>query len=315
MAKTKSNPTVSVIIPTYNRAHLIGGTIQSILNQTYRDFELIIVDDASTDNTEEVVKGFNDERLRYIRMKENSGAAGAPINRGIKAARGEYIAFLGDDDEWLPQKLEKQIEKFKSVSSDVGLIYCGYTCVRVETGETLIEYMPNARGDVFQSAVEGSIRLGGHTPLIRKECFQKAGVFDTELRGSEDWDMWIRLAKYHKFDFVPEILAKYYVYGAQKSASLERQIQGYDKITRKYQNHLSGRLLSKRLQLIGTLCCYQNDFERARKYFAEAIKENPCDIYAYIRFLLCKLAPKLYQSRLKRLYAQAASKQGGVISW
>jgi glycosyltransferase involved in cell wall biosynthesis len=314
MAKI-SNPTISVVIPTYNRAQIIGRTIQSVLNQTYPDFEVIIVDDGSTDNTEEVVKGFGDDRLRYIRMKENSGTAGVPRNKGIEAARGEYIALLDSDDEWLPEKLEKQVSKFKSLSPDVGVVYCGYACVNGKTGETLIEYLPNARGDVFRSAVEGRLRLAGHTPLIRKECFEKAGVFDVELLGSEDWDMWIRLAQHCYFDFVPEILARYYVYGAQKSANLERQIQGYERITRKYQNHLSKRLLSKRLQHIGTLCCYQGDFKKARRYFGEAIRANPLDTYAYIRFILCQLAPKLYQARLKRLYAQAASRQGGVISW
>ncbi|MFH0897585.1 MAG: glycosyltransferase, partial [Candidatus Bathyarchaeota archaeon] len=233
MAKIKSNPTVSVVIPTYNRAHLIGRTIQSVLAQTYQDFEIILVDDCSTDNTEEVVQSFTDERLRYIRLKENSGTAGVPRNRGIEESRGKYIAFLDSDDEWLPEKLEKQIDKFKSVSADVGLVYCGYACVSGKTGETLIECMPNGRGDVFKSAIEATLTVGSPAPLIRQDCFQKAGLFDTELLGSEDWDMWIRLAKDYKFDFVPEILAKYYVYGEQKSANLERQIQGYDRITRK----------------------------------------------------------------------------------
>jgi len=312
MAKIKSNPTVSVITPTYNRAHLVGRTIQSILNQTYQDFELIIVDDASTDNTKEIVKSFNDKRLRYIRMEENSGGFSAPTNRGIEAAKGQYVAFLGDDDEWLPKKLEKQIDKFQSVSPDVGIVYCGYACVK-STGETLIEYMPNAKGDVFQSAVEGKLRLGGHTPLIRKECFQKAGLFDTEAHSSVDWDMWIKLSKHYKFDFVPEILAKYYIYGAQTSAHPGGKIQDYDRLLRKYQNYLSRTQLSQRLQHLGTLCCYQGDFRRASQYFGEAIRANPRDIYAYLRLLLSKFAPRLYQARLKRLYAEAASKQGGVI--
>jgi len=99
VAETKNNPTVSVIIPTYNRAQLVGRAIQSALNQTYQDFEIIVVDDGSTDNTEEAMKGFGDERIRYIRHKENSGSSAAPGNTAIRTARGEYIAFQDSDDE------------------------------------------------------------------------------------------------------------------------------------------------------------------------------------------------------------------------
>lgn len=105
--KSEKIPTVSVVIPTYNRAHLVGRAIQSVLNQTYQDFEIIVVDDGSTDNTEEVVKSFNDPRIRYIRHDQNRGGSAAR-NTGIKMARGEYIAFQDSDDEWLPEKLESR---------------------------------------------------------------------------------------------------------------------------------------------------------------------------------------------------------------
>jgi len=309
VAEVKNNPTVSVIIPTYNRAHMIGRAIQSVLSQTYQDFELIVVDDGSTDNTQEVVKSFNDSRLRYIRREENSGTSAAPRNTGIKLARGEYIALLDSDDEWLSEKLEKQLNKFESVSSDTGLVYCGYVCINGRTGETLRKYIPTERGDVFKSNVEGSIHLGDTTPLVRKECFQKVGVYDTEFLGFQSCDMWIRISKYYKFDFVPEILWKYYIHGKQDSASLERRIQGLDRITRKYQDYLPKTLVSNRLEYLGSLCCYQGDFKKANRYFREAISNNPRGIYNYIRLLLCKFASKLYQARLRRLMAESADRR------
>jgi glycosyltransferase involved in cell wall biosynthesis len=301
----KDSPTISVVIPTYNRAYIVGRAIQSILNQTYQDFEIIVVDDGSTDNTEEVVKGFGDDRLRYTRHKENSGASAAPRNTGIQMARGEYVAFLSSDDEWLPQMLEKQINKFESLSPDVGVVYCGYACIVEKTGEILSESVPTVRGDVFRSMIEESMTLGDLTPLIRKECFEKAGIFDTEFSSAELWDLLIRISKYYKFDFVPEILCKYYIHPEQGATSLERVIQGQDLRTRKYQSYLSKTAVSNRFRHFGTLCCYQGDFKKAGRYFREAIITNPLNIQAYILFLLCKLAPRLYQARLKRLRAKS----------
>lgn len=300
MAKIKDNPTVSVVILTYNRAHLVGRAIQSVLDQTYQDFEIVIVDDASTDNTEEVVKSFNDGRLRYIRHKENSGGAAAPKNTGIKAARGEYIAFLSDDDEWLPHMLEKQTNKFRCVSSDVGVVYSGHASFSTESGKKVAERMPIERGHVFELMLEKLI-LGDLTPLVRKECFRRVGVFDTQFLSCEWWDMLIRISKYYKFDFVPEILCKYYIHSEQGTASLERRIEGLDRLTRKYQNYLPKTLISNRFRRLGSLCCYQGDFRKASRYFREAINNNPRDIYTYPRFLLSKFAPKLYEVGLRIL--------------
>ena len=116
-----SNPSVSVIIPTYKRAHLVTRAIDSVLNQTFSDVEVIVVDDGSPDNTEEVVRGVVDGRVRYIRHEVNRGLAAAGRNTGIAMARGYYIAFLDDDDEWRADKLEKQLEAIKSYDA----VLCG----------------------------------------------------------------------------------------------------------------------------------------------------------------------------------------------
>jgi glycosyltransferase involved in cell wall biosynthesis len=118
-------PTVSVIIPTYNRAHLIGRAIQSVLKQTYQDFEVIVVDDGSIDNTEEVVKKIQENRVYYYKHDKNKGGSAAR-NTGISLAKGEYIAFQDSDDEWLPEKLEKQIGVFNNQTKNVGVVYTGF---------------------------------------------------------------------------------------------------------------------------------------------------------------------------------------------
>ena len=122
---SEEKPTGSVIIPTYNRARMVDRAIQSVLSQTYQDFEIIVVDDASTDNTQEVVKEcmFRDKRVRYIKHEKNKGGSAAR-NTGIKNEHGEYVGFLDSDDEWLPTKLEKQIELFRKRCNSVGAVYC-----------------------------------------------------------------------------------------------------------------------------------------------------------------------------------------------
>ena len=112
---------VSVIIPTYNRAKLIKRSILSVLNQTYQNFEIIVVDDGSADDTKSVVESFNNPKIRYIRHDINKGQSAAR-NTGIKNAKGKYIAFQDSDDEWLPEKLEKQMSCFESPSSHSGIV-------------------------------------------------------------------------------------------------------------------------------------------------------------------------------------------------
>ena len=119
-----AKPIVSVVIPTFNRAHLIMRALQSVLTQTFTAWETIVVDDGSTDDTETVVLSLGDSRIRYCRQPENRGPAAAR-NRGMREAKGEFIAFLDSDDEWFPDKLELQVARFRELPETVGLIYTG----------------------------------------------------------------------------------------------------------------------------------------------------------------------------------------------
>ena len=209
MTEIKSNPTVSVIISTYNRAHLIGRAIQSVLDQTYQDFEIIVVDDASTDNTEEVVSNFDDERIRYIRLKENSGTSATPRNTAIKIARGKYIAFQDSDDEWLPEKLKKQIRLFETVFSKVGIIYTDMW--RINKNEKK-KYWHSPRimpedGIIYEEALGYRVaKIGTAIIVIKKECFDKAGLFDEKLSMYIDTELLMRMSKYYYFCHIDEPL-------------------------------------------------------------------------------------------------------------
>lgn len=184
---TEKSPTVSVVIPTYNRAHLVGRAIQSALNQTHQDFEIIVVDDAFTDNTEEVAKSFNDPRIRYIRHEQNRGGS-ATRNTGIKVSRGEYIAFLNSDDEWSPEKLGKQMLLFSIVSENIGAVYYdgygqadGYA--RRSTNSLL------RTGRVYQDLLQGWYLDSTSLFVLRSDVFEKSAMFDETLPSFQDYDL------------------------------------------------------------------------------------------------------------------------------
>jgi glycosyltransferase involved in cell wall biosynthesis len=203
---------VSVIIPTYNRAHLIRRAIQSVLNQTYQDFEIIVVDDGSTDNTEEVVKSFNDARISYIRHENNKGEAAAR-NTGIKAAKREYIAFQDSDDESFPQRLEKQIKVFENESLKIGLVYSDMILIDKKGKKRYIkpaEFSPKDKFIYKKALNYERVCIGIGTSLVRKSCFEVVGFFDDKIPYFVDAEFFIRLSKYFYFYHISEPLINFY---------------------------------------------------------------------------------------------------------
>ncbi|MBA7548094.1 Undecaprenyl-phosphate 4-deoxy-4-formamido-L-arabinose transferase [subsurface metagenome] len=222
-------PTVSVIIPTYNRAHLIGRAINSVLNQTYQDFEIIVIDDGSTDKTKEVVKNFQkqDKRIRYIWYEKNKGGSAAR-NIGIRDAKCEYIAFLDSDDEWMPKKIEKQVNFFVKCSKSVGVIYCLYY-----SQEDSFEYIEKVNssnmrhGNVYNSLLNGWCPSSTSFFILKTQVFKKSGLFDESLSSFQDYDLWIRIAQYYEFEFVEEYLAiKHNHGGSQIAKDLKPRLKG-----------------------------------------------------------------------------------------
>lgn len=197
------SPRVSVIIPTYNRAYILGRAIQSVLNQTYQDFEVIVVDDGSTDNTEEVVLNFGSEKMRYIRHDKNRGA-GAARNTGIRAARGEYIAFQDSDDKWYPNRLE-EIAGIMEDHENIDFIF-SYGKI-IKNGEIIgdVGRAPWANDLSREELVvrlfsDNFIALQG--VVVKKERVLEVGGFDERLTSAEDYDLWLRLIPICSVHFV-----------------------------------------------------------------------------------------------------------------
>jgi len=283
-------PIVSVIIPTYNRAHLVGRAIRSVLNQTYQDFEIIVVDDGSTDNTEEVVKSFNDPRIRYIRHEKNRGGSAAR-NTGIRAARGEYIAFLDSDDEWLPKKLEKQLQKFSQVGKQVAAIYVATEWRESQGEKTVRVFVPRFRGfrgRIFEYLLMKNVVGSCTHVMVRKACLEEVGLFDERLPARQDIDLWIRLAKKYEFDFIPEVLSIRYLNNDRISTDSARRVQAYEMLLEKYRSDIERRkkFLAHYLYQIGRLYLDLGNSREARKQFWRAFRVYPFAIKYFLAFVI-----------------------------
>jgi glycosyltransferase involved in cell wall biosynthesis len=220
-------PTVSVIIPTYNRAHMIGRALHSVLSQEFTDFEVIVVDDASTDDTEAVVRAIGDPRIRYIRERRNGGP-NAARNRGMRAARGEFLAFLDSDDEWLPGKLEKQLARFAELPDSVGAVYTGVETI--DDDGTVSHFVPEHRGRIHSSLLARNVLHGAsQSIMIRRSVAQEAGEFDVRYPAIGDYDYWLRVSACCEIEAVPDVLARYHNVGSS------------NRVSRSIRNNLLGR--------------------------------------------------------------------------
>lgn len=191
---------VSVIMPTYNRAHLVKATIDSVLGQTYRDLELIIIDDGSDDGTEEIIRSYTDQRIIYVK-REHSGYIGRLRNAGLNLASGEYIALLDSDDQWIPNKLEQQL---RLMSLYPGAGFCISDVKITSQGELIKEHSyPVAGGieitNIFRRLAENHFWVYPSTKLFKRSCLEKTGLFHENIRSS-DFNFTFRLAYY--FDAV-----------------------------------------------------------------------------------------------------------------
>lgn len=205
-------PKVSVIIPTYNREDFIEETIQSVLDQTYKDFEIIVVDDGSTDNTKKKLEKFN-SKIKLIEQKNSERAVSR--NNGIKNAQGEYIAFLDSDDLWFKNKLEKQVEVLDK-NKDYVLTYC--QCLRINENGLNIKIaerqLKGYSGYVYEKLLMRNF-ITSPTPLVKRECIEKIKGFETKYIPYEDWEFWVRLSLLGKFYFIKEPLAHYRIHETQ----------------------------------------------------------------------------------------------------
>lgn len=238
----------SIVTPSYNRPDFLARLLESICHQTNRDFEVFVIDDASPDQEayERVVGQFTQAiPLRYLRNEVNRGAQYSR-NRGVAASTGKLIAFVDDDDEWMPQKLERQAALFSSASERLGLVYTWADAVN-EEAIVLHQYRAVYHGNVRAELLDACF-IPSPTVVLRRTAIEKVGGFDESLPSCQDWDMWIRIAEAgYDIDVVKDILALHHKH---QRASIGTSIRSLEGFFRFYEKHTA---LYKRLGMVRNL--------------------------------------------------------------
>jgi glycosyltransferase involved in cell wall biosynthesis len=310
----QQRPTFSVIIATCNRAHLVGRAIRSVLAQTYQAFEIIVVDDASTDETQSAVEAFHDPRISYLKRETNGGVAAA-TNDGIRKAKGKYISFLGDDDEFLPEFLEETYRHFESGLQGIGFMWCGIQVVKAGSEGMMVERneLPSiAKSESREGAYLSFLRstpLGSGCGLtLRRACFDSVDLFDETLRTAVDREFLLRLVRQFEFDVIPEVLVRVHshagpkvnVFGPEKARAYECMIQGNIQTLREHRG-----LWATWHYKTGWIFYHSGDKVRGRVYMMQALRRCPWHLKSWLGLLLFELLGRR-GPHLHRLFNRAA---------
>lgn len=275
------NSLVSVVIPTYNRASMLKEAIESVLVQTYQDWELIVVDDGSTDKTPAIVASYRGScrSISYIRQPQQGQFAA--LNTGLSRTRGEFIAPLDDDDAWLPDKLETQVAYLERYP-EISLVYCPMI-VMDSTGQTGTRKPSNRWQDTFQELLRHNFIP--MTVMVRRTCFDEVGVFDASLSRSGDYDMWLRIACGYRFESIQEPLALFRWHSKNKTTHVNAlhyacHVRIFQKLSEnpdlpaKYRMLVKHRL-ARELYLLGKASLLENRVVEACRGFRQALMANP----------------------------------------
>ncbi|HEY9675147.1 MAG TPA: glycosyltransferase family A protein [Waterburya sp.] len=277
-------PSVSIILPAYNAMIYLPETMESLLNQTFDDFEAIVVNDGSSDEIEQWVSQIQDARVKLI-SQNNQGLA-RTRNTGIAHAVGKYVAFLDADDLWEPTKLEKQVDVLEK-NPEIGLVYTwvAYIDEKSEYTGKVVKY--EAEGDVWKTLLERNIVECGSVAMVRRSCFDAVGVFDENLscfNVNEDWDMWLRIAGRYPFKVVREPLAYYRQTSSSASKNWKAIEQSFCIVIEKAFDCAPPELLDLKGRSYGVAnFCFawkalqscDRDYKRASQFRASALAHYP----------------------------------------
>lgn len=283
---------ISIIMPTYGRtAEIVLRAVDSIIKQTYVDWELYVVDDNKENNLySEAIKNaledLKDTRIHYLRMEKNSGACAAR-NKGIQESKGEYVAFLDDDDEWLPERLEKQLPGLED--DNVGFTYCGVWILNEMTGKKKSSLIQFKHGNVYYDLLKGNFMGGVSNFIIKRSAMDKCGAFRVDMPSSQDYELWIRLSKQYDVSSIAENLTVLHVHeGDSITRSLARRIAGFRKILDIYHEDIVKDKKTHSFQLynLGKWLILNKETKEGVYYLWQAVKLKPFNALYYIAVIL-----------------------------
>ncbi|MFO7904329.1 MAG: glycosyltransferase family 2 protein [Pirellulaceae bacterium] len=289
------NPVVSIIVPAFNRNETLPRSLMSVAKQTFQKFEIIIIDDGSTQSLAPVVSSFEDSRIRLLVHKKNRGA-NAARNTGIRVAKGKYIAFLDSDDEWHEEKLAVQVNAMEHAPSSVGAHYTGYTAY-LEDGRIQCERNPVLSGNLLPSLIRGNIIGTLSTLMVRRSVLGAVNGFDEDLPSAQDWDLYIRIAKICEFATVGDSLVCYRLGRDSITRNMRAKARGLQMALEKHGKELSRerRAFARQLAGAGKYYCRAGSCSEGRQMFLRAIRSHPFAMRAYLYLLVSLLGGRTFE--------------------
>lgn len=297
---------VSVVIPTYNRTHLLERAIRSVIHQNFNDYEIIVVDDGSDANTKGVLSKF-ENKIELISHDVNKGGAAAR-NTGINQAKGEYIAFLDDDDIWKKNKLAKQVTRLTNLNNEYGVIYTGIRRQDSE-GRTILLKNSTIRGSVNKQLYLNNFVGSYSCVMVHSEVIENAGLLDPRFDRWQDWEWYVRLAQHSKFAVLPEPLVIQEKQGKSHYQSLNKSLelfkQKYRNDWKKYGTLFDRKVMSNLFYKVGCSGIRSGKRRAPREQLLKSIYFNPFKYQAYtfliLSFLGVKSVDKLQKAK-RELY-------------
>jgi glycosyltransferase involved in cell wall biosynthesis len=303
-------PTISVVIPTRNRAAYLLEALRSVFEQTYRDFEIIVVDDGSTDGTQQALESLvNQKTIRYL-LRDPKGVSAAR-NFGIEQAQGKYIAFLDSDDLFLPTKLAKQIQVLQ-MKPGLGFVHCWFRKFNDDGADLGIRDTSRFQGAVYpQMLLEWSVLMAMPCMLMSKKAIEEAGGFDEKMTWAEDLDLWRRIARHYEIDLVPEALVKVRVHQSSTTSDKTNSGDGFvrylDKaleedagLDTRFRQEAKARMYTKLAQnLLGQGGRLQ--MRIARQHAAKAISQRPLRAAGWLAWIGTLIPSGIRRQLTKRL--------------
>ncbi|SDE99426.1 glycosyltransferase family 2 protein [Halorientalis regularis] len=280
------DPSVSVVIPTYNRAKTLARAVDSVLAQTIDAFEVVVVDDGSTDATPELMASYTDNRVRYVRFEENRGA-NACRNSGIRSSSGEYLSFLDSDDEFTPSHLERVLATLTDAKERVGGVYTSQRFTR--NGSTVDISVANDTLRESQTVI-GDLKIGFSNLTFRRDVFDTVGTLDESLGAFQDREFLVRYLERYELVPVSDVLVNRYQHedrgegvAERISTDFEEKLDALEYLTEKHGEHFSRHEQAFTHYTKGYLHAKLGEFDAARREFVLAVRKNPVRFKYYLQ--------------------------------